>query len=168
MSIAVLGAGSWGTALARMLARKGLPVNLWVYEEELVTIINETRVNSFYLDGYEIPENLHASNNIEEVLKDATMVVSVTPSHAVRPVWGQCAGLVPADVPIVCCSKGIEIGTGKLMSDILPECFPEHPPHLFTYLSGPSFAKEVAEEHPTAVVIAGEDDEVVAKVQRAF
>ncbi len=168
MSIAVLGAGSWGTALARMLARKGLPVNLWVYEEELAPIINDTHVNSWYLDGYEIPDNLTASNDIATVLKDATMVVSVTPSHAVRPVWGQCAGLIPPNVPIVCCSKGIETGTGKLMSDILPECFPEHPTHLFTYLSGPSFAKEVAEEHPTAVVIAGVNDEVVAQVQHTF
>lgn len=168
MSIAVLGAGSWGTALARMLTRKGLDVSLWVYETELADLINKTRINAWYLDGFELPDSMLVSHDMAEVLRYAQMIVSVTPSHAVRSVWRQCIPFLKPDTPIVCCSKGIEIGTGKLMSDILPEEFPNHSPAMFTYLSGPSFAKEVAQEHPTAVVIAGTNDDVVGRVQQTF
>jgi len=168
MKIAVLGAGSWGTSLARLLARKGYQVALWTYEPELVEEIKKTSINTWYLDGFTLPENLEANNSIPEVLQDAEMVVSVTPSHAIRSVLGQCAPHLPKTCPVVCCSKGIEIGTGKLMSEVLEEVLPDHPRDKFAFLSGPSFAKEVAQEHPTAVVIAGYDKELMEKVQETF
>lgn len=168
MQVAVVGAGSWGTALARMLARKGLTVRLWAFEPELVAEIEKTSVNTWYLDGFELPDTLTASNDLRAVVGGAELVVLVTPSQNLRSVLSQAAPSIPRDIPVVCCSKGIEIETGALMSDVLEDALPDHPRSLFTFLSGPSFAKEVAKEDPTAVVVAGTDDDAVTRVQQVF
>jgi glycerol-3-phosphate dehydrogenase (NAD(P)+) len=151
-----------------MLARKGEQVKLWTFEQELVDIVNQTRVNSWYLDGFAYPDTLQATNDMEEVLDGATMLVLVTPSQNMRAVLTPYADRIPKDIPIVCCSKGIEIATGQLMSDVLASVLPDHPTGNFTFLSGPSFAKEVAQEHPTAVVVAGTDEAIVTQVQQTF
>jgi glycerol-3-phosphate dehydrogenase (NAD(P)+) len=154
--------------LARMLARKGHSVRLWAFEPEVVDEIQKTSINALYLDGFELPETLEASNDLRAVLADAELLALVTPSQNLRAVLSRCAAWIPGDIPVVCCSKGIELETGKLMSDVLKETLPEHPRSLLTFLSGPSFAKEVAKEDPTAVVIAGTDDDVTTRVQQVF
>lgn len=171
MHIGVIGAGSWGTALARMLARKGLQVKLWAYEAELTAIMQETANNAWYLDGFELPDTLTPTNNLKEAITDASMLVLVTPSQNMRAVLTQAlqeGAVIPPTLPLVCCSKGIEIATGKLMSEVLEEVLPTHQKGSFAFLSGPSFAAEVAKEHPTAVVVAGTDEAVTAQVQQVF
>lgn len=168
MQIGVVGAGSWGTALARMLARNNHTVRLWVFEPELVEEIRKSGINTWYLDGFELPDTLEATDDLRAVVSDAELLVLVTPSQNLRSVLTQCAPWIPGDIPVVCCSKGIEIDTGELMSDVLEQVLSSHPRSLLTFLSGPSFAKEVAKEDPTAVVIAGSDDDVTTRVQQVF
>ncbi len=168
MRVAVVGAGSWGTALARMLARKGLDVALWVYEPELVSEIEKTSVNTWYLDGFELPDTLTPSSDLHAVVSGAEVVVLVTPSQNLRAVLSEAASSLPRDAPLVCCSKGIEIESGALMSDVVEQTLPEHPSSLLSFLSGPSFAREVAAEEPTAVVVAGADDDVMTRIQQVF
>ena len=167
-NIAVLGAGSFGTCLAIQLAGKGYNVRLWVFETELVTDIKEQHRNTIYLPDHEIPPNVHPSNDMEEVLKDADMVLQVLPSHVVRGVIEQAYPYIPADTPIVSASKGIEneslMTVDEIMFDTLPGKFHKG----LAYISGPSFAKEVAAGIPTAVVAASRDIEVAQQVQEIF
>lgn len=168
MHIGVIGAGSWGTALARMLARKGLEARLWVYEEELTRIMQETKDNAWYLEGFPCPDTLTPTHDLQEAIVGAEMLVLVTPSQNMRGVLEQARPWITPDMPLVCCSKGIEISTGKLMSEVLEDVFPDTPVGQFVFLSGPSFAKEVAKEDPTAVVVAGQDPKIVERVQQTF
>ncbi len=168
MNISVIGAGSWGTALAKLLGDKGYRVNLWVYEPELAEEINRKRVNSWYLDGFELPETLKATSELSEAIEGSELLVLVTPSQVMRSVLERASEYIDSELPIVCCSKGIERGSCLLMSQVLEEVLPGHNREKFTFLSGPSFAREVAGEHPTAVVIAGWDLGVAEWVQGIF
>src|SRR5690554_6044560 len=107
MKIGVIGGGSWGTALARLLADQGHEVLMWVHEPTLVESIDQTRQNSVYLDGIDLPENLRATNDIEEAVSGQEMIVSVPPSHVLREVMVQAAPYLPEGVPIVSATKGI-------------------------------------------------------------
>lgn len=167
-SIAIIGAGSWGTALARLLAGQGRAVTLWAFEAELADRMQATRVNDRYLPGFMLPPSLTCTHDLAHAVRDAMLVVLVTPSHVLRSVATQLAPALAASTIITCCTKGIEIGTGQLMSDVLAESLPQHAATLHTFLSGPSFAKEVAAEQPTAVVVAGTDRTVTQRVQEIF
>lgn len=166
--VAVVGGGSWGTALARMLARKGISTTLWAFEVEVVEIIKKTCENSRFLPGFSLPESLAISHNLAAVVQAASTVVLVTPSHVLRTVATQCVASLDPQALLVCCTKGIEIDSGKLMSDVLAESVPGPNAARCVYLSGPSFAREVAAEHPTAVVVASRDPQAAVQAQTLF
>jgi glycerol-3-phosphate dehydrogenase (NAD(P)+) len=166
--VAVLGAGAWGTALAKVLASKGDPVAIYARRQDLAVQINEEHVNGTYLPSAKLPSNVLASVDPEEVLFGASMVVFVAPSHATRELARLVAHKVPLDVPIVSATKGIENDSLTFVDEILCEELPSAAHRHFTFLSGPSFAKELAAEMPTGVVIAAHDDRVRDHVMRRF
>ncbi len=151
---AVIGAGSFGTCLAILLAERGYSIELWARDPVLAEALNRHRRNPRYLSEHKLPEAVHATDSLEEALADAELVLSVVPSHAVREVWSRAATLVPPDALIVSGAKGIEIGTGKLMSQVLGDVLPEASRERVVVLSGPSFAREIAEHRPTGVSVA--------------
>lgn len=160
--IGVLGAGSWGTALAKHLSDIGHPVTLWARREDQAASLESSRENKQYLPGLKFADSLHATSSLEEALSDATLVLSVVPSQRTRQVWMEARGFLSPGVPVIGASKGIEVGSLKLVNHILEELLPHHPA---AYLAGPSFAKEVAMHLPTAVVIASTDARLASEVQ---
>ena len=168
MKIGVVGAGSWGTALANLLACKGFPVDLWVFEEEVQQQIMDRRENEIFLPGIRLSDNLVPSNDIGSVVADKDFLVTVVPSHLVRTVAGEMAPLVSPDTIVVSASKGIENKTHLTMTQVLAEMMPSLSPDNFSVLSGPSFAREVATDVPTVVTVAGRDPEVAMRVQHIF
>jgi glycerol-3-phosphate dehydrogenase (NAD(P)+) len=168
MKIGVIGGGSWGTALAQLLATKGYDVTVWCYEPELVEAINASHENVLYLPGIPLAPRLKATNDLEYVVYRRDLILSVPPSHVVRPVLSQIANLLPDATPIVSATKGIENETLMLVSDMLEDILPaKHHPYL-SYLSGPSFAREVATLKPTAVTVASYNHKLAQHVQQVF
>lgn len=169
MKVGVIGAGSWGTALASVLADgAGHEVTLWAYEPEVVEGINQKHQNPLYLAGESLPRGLKASNNLPAVVKGAEILVNAVPSHLMRGVWEKAAAQVSPKSILVNASKGFEFSTGKRLSEVLMETLPKLPKGHFATLSGPSFAKEVVRRLPTTVVVAGFDAAVAEKVQQLF
>jgi len=166
--VAVIGAGAWGTALAKVLADKGDEVLLWARREELAEQINAARANERYLPGVMLPSSLAATHSVERAMEGASMVVFVAPSHATREIARLVSPLVPPDVPIVSATKGIENDTLMFMDEVLSEELPAHARGHLTFLSGPSFAKELAARLPTAVVIASRSSSDCEAVMRRF
>jgi glycerol-3-phosphate dehydrogenase (NAD(P)+) len=166
--VAVIGAGSWGTTLADLLAKKGHEVILWAYEPELVQEMRESRENSLFLPGIKLNENLGFTNDLKEAFAGCTMVLCVVPSQLVRRVIGNAVDCIPRDAIFVSASKGIEVDTLATVSEIYREILPAEIYRNFAALSGPSFAREVAQEMPTAVAAASESEEVARRVQEAF
>ena len=165
--IAVLGAGSWGTALSITLANKGHSVRLWSRDEENIKKINSERENKKYLKGCHIPENIMASSNIEYVLDNPNLVVVSVPSHAVREVIRKIAPYLN-DVVIVNTAKGFEPETKKRLSVAIKEELPDQMRENVVVLSGPSHAEEVGLGMPTTVVSASENREAAEYVQDVF
>jgi glycerol-3-phosphate dehydrogenase (NAD(P)+) len=161
--IAIIGAGSWGTALAVVAARAGHHAALWARNSEIVNSINEQRINLRYLSSTSIPESVTATNNIEAALRGASTVILAVPSHGARELLTAMSSLLDEAAIIVSVSKGIEIETGKRISEIAKEVLGS--PHPFVCLSGPSFAKEVVKGHPTAIVAASKDSVAARTVQ---
>jgi len=166
--VGVVGAGSWGTTLAQLLAAKGYKVDLWVFEEDLCRIIQETRENTFYLPGFLLHENISAHSNLERVVKDHDMLVMVVPSHVYRPVATQMLSLLKPGAAVVSATKGIENETLLTMSGIWKEILPSRDFIQLLCLSGPSFANEVVRGIPTAVTVAAEQMEIAQKMQQVF
>jgi glycerol-3-phosphate dehydrogenase (NAD(P)+) len=166
--IAVLGAGSWGTALAKQLSDQGHEVRLWARRKEQADAINRTRQNESYLPGFELGPTLTATSELSEAIPGADMVLTVVPSHGVRSMLEEAAPLFPDDAPICAAIKGIENSTLMMVSEIFEEKLPKEKHHLLCFLGGPSFAKEVAMGVPTAVSVAGKDDQVTERVQRVL
>jgi glycerol-3-phosphate dehydrogenase (NAD(P)+) len=152
--IAVLGAGAWGTALALSQARQGRPVTLWGRDSNTIGDINENQQNSAYLPSLNFACQLPATTDLRKALDGAEIVLVVIPAQKLRDALQLIAPLVPTNVPIVLCAKGIEQSTGLLMSQVATLCLPNHP---IAALSGPSFANDVARGLPTAVTIAARD-----------
>jgi glycerol-3-phosphate dehydrogenase (NAD(P)+) len=167
-AIGVVGAGSWGTALAHLLARKGHDVHLWSYEDDVATAINERRENSIYLPGVELPRRLVATTDIAEVVSGAPVVVSVSPSQHVSRVMAAAAEHMDPGALVVSASKGIETSTLRTMAEVLDATLSPPIAHSACFLSGPSFAAEVAREVPTAVAVASEDESAARRVQELF
>ncbi|MEP6589734.1 MAG: NAD(P)H-dependent glycerol-3-phosphate dehydrogenase [Gemmatimonadota bacterium] len=165
VDVAVLGAGSWGTSLADLLARKGLRVKLWAYEPEVAASINNQHVNSLYFDGNALDPRLAASSDLAAVLDGAPVVLSVVPSHVSRTVWSQAAPHMTTGSRLICATKGLEPDSLELMCDVAREVMPET---SFVALSGPSFAHEVFEAQPTAVVAASTDLAAAEEAQQLF
>lgn len=164
--VGVIGAGSWGTTLAHVLAGKGLQVNLWVYEQELCEMIRRTGENGHYLPGYRLNPGVHAHNSLEAVVKPGRLLVMVAPSHVYRGVVMQMLPYLRDDAIIVNATKGIENDTLLTMSGIWKEVLPAGNHVQKLCLSGPSFAREVIRGVPTAVTLAGRDLETTQEVQR--
>lgn len=168
MKVGVIGAGSWGTALAIISGRSGHEVRLWSRNQAVVDSINREHANPRYLKGARIPDNVFASEDIREVAGATELLVLAAPSHATRELVTQTSTVLRPEMIVVSAAKGIEIETGKRISEIVEEVVSEAARPRFVCLSGPSFAKEVVEDHPTAVVAAGADDEATRVVQSAL
>ncbi|HJS46954.1 MAG TPA: NAD(P)H-dependent glycerol-3-phosphate dehydrogenase [Gemmatimonadales bacterium] len=164
-AVAVLGAGSWGTALAAHLAAKGESVRIWAFEAEVVAGINQGHENPVYLPGIALPPGLRAYADAADAVRGAPVVLSVSPSHVTRSVLRPLASAVDPAALVVSATKGIEQDSLALMHEVIAECLPGRP---VAVLSGPSFAKEVAEGQPTAVVAASTAAEAAARTQALF
>jgi len=165
-TIAVVGAGSWGTALAIHLARTGHDVRLWVREPELVGVMRDERVNRDYLPEVPLPDALWPSNDLAEVVAGAGLVLTAVPSHGTRAVMKTMAPLLAPAAVVVSATKGLEEATLLRMSQVIGhELGGEHP---VVVLSGPSFALEVARELPTAVAVASSSADAASLVQQEF
>lgn len=155
--IAMIGAGSWGTALGILAGRAGHEVCLWSRNAEVIATINRERVNKAYLSSAEIPEGVRATSDFGEALTGAEFVLLASPSHATRGLLEAMLPQLKPEMLFISATKGIEIETGKRMSEVLYEIVAQtFAPH-FVCLSGPSFAQEVVEGQPTAVVAASEN-----------
>jgi len=163
--IGVVGAGSWGTALAVLLAERHPEIHLWGHNPEIVRELADRRTNATYLPGVDLPPNISVTSELPGVL-DADILLVVTPSVATRGVAGAIAraGVRP-DTILVSCTKGIEHGTGKLMTQVLGDCLPGNP---LAVLSGPNHATEVAQRIPAAAVLGSADPAVLARLQEVF
>ncbi|MQA89553.1 MAG: NAD(P)H-dependent glycerol-3-phosphate dehydrogenase [Gemmatimonas sp.] len=166
--VAVVGAGSWGTALANLLAKKGVETILWSYEGDVAESIQRKGRNPRYLSEAELDPRLEATDSIAEAVAGASKVVSVSPSHVVREVMTQVAEHLEAGALVVSASKGIEVETLAMMDAVLSSVLPASSAQRLAFLSGPSFALEVANEFPTAVTMASRSSEVAAEAQELF
>ena len=168
----VVGGGSWGTALANLLAGKGVPVTIWAREHDVVEGISSQRENPIFLPGIALSEALRATADLEAALKTADVVVNAVPTQFIRSTFEPVAALVGASTLLVTVSKGIEVDTLLQPHQILAKTIAgsvEGPVDVGAVaLSGPSFAREVGAEHPTAVVAAGIDLELARRVQELF
>jgi len=167
MRVAVVGAGSWGTALAIYFARVGHEVGLWAREAEVVTGINGSRRNPLFLPDFEFPAGVTASGRLAEAVDGAEAVVWVVPVQVSRPVLAELRRFLPPAAPVVSASKGIEVATLQRMDEVVFDEL-DIAPERFVVLSGASFAWEVAAHLPTAAVLAGRDRGLVRELQRAF
>ena len=165
MRCAVIGAGAWGTALADLLAAAGHDVRIWAYELDVVQTINERHENTRFLTGARLTPELIATNEQAEALEDATLVLYATPSTHLRSIARAAASCVHRDAILAVASKGIELGSMALMTDVVAA---EVANHSVVALSGPSFAAEVAARQPTAIVAASEAPAAARYVQEAM
>jgi glycerol-3-phosphate dehydrogenase (NAD(P)+) len=165
MRIAVLGGGSWGTALAAHAVRSGNDVRLWLRDIAVAEAIRTRHENPRYLPRTTLPQALEAHTDLATALEGAAAVFMVVPSEFFREVIANAAPLLTPGALILSATKGIENGTLRRMTEVAQEASPGHP---LAALSGPSFAREVAEEKPTAVVVASADPEAAETLQRAL
>jgi len=165
--IGVIGAGSWGTCLANLLAKQGHNVVLWAYEKDLVERMQHSRINDLYLPDIPLSENLSFSYQLSEVA-NRKCILLVPPSQLMRSVVSQMVDYIRDDAIIVSASKGIENDTLLIMSDVLQQILPQKLHQRTAFLSGPTFAREVAEEQPSAVVAAAQNQQIAAQVQEIF
>ncbi len=166
--IGVIGAGAWGTALAKHLAEKGLRTTLWAYEREVVDAITSKRENHIFLPKVPLPPSLAVTNRLGEAVENSEGLLFVVPSHVARPVLRQIAPLLSSAIPIVSATKGVEEDTLKLMTQVMEDVLPAPLHDRFMVLSGPSFATEVSQGQPTALCLAGKDGSLVEAFQSAF
>jgi glycerol-3-phosphate dehydrogenase (NAD(P)+) len=155
-SVAVLGAGSWGTTFAKVLADGGSDVTVWARRPELAREISESKRNSDYLPGINLPRSLQASSRLERVLDGASQVYISVPSQSLRENLGAVRDLIPETAVVVSLMKGVEKGTRLRMSEVLYEEL-QLPPERIAVLSGPNLALEIAKEQPTAAVVSSEN-----------
>ncbi|GGD15474.1 NAD(P)H-dependent glycerol-3-phosphate dehydrogenase [Aquisalinus flavus] len=154
-TILVAGGGSWGTALASLTARAGMATTLWARNDQVVSAINGSRENSIYLPGIKLPETLGATTDLAAALENADAVIFVIPAQYARDNLAEMRRLTGGKtLPVALCCKGIERGTGALMTEVIADAWPEAIPAI---LSGPSFAADVARGLPTAVTLACAD-----------
>ncbi|NOZ67387.1 MAG: NAD(P)-dependent glycerol-3-phosphate dehydrogenase [Alphaproteobacteria bacterium] len=158
--ISVIGGGAWGTALAAMAARAGRDVLLWAREDGVVTSINEAHENKDFLPDVTLPESLKATGNLADVAM-AEVILMVVPAQFVRAIAQDMKVFLKESTPIILCAKGIEQSTGKMMNEVVTEVLPKSP---LVVLSGPTFAREVAADMPSAVTIASKYQQIAQNV----
>jgi len=167
-SISVIGAGAWGTALAKVLGDKGEDVVLWARHEELAREITGARENARYLPGIRLPDGVRVTASLREALEGRSIVVLVVPSHALREVLRAARPHIEPDAVFVSATKGIENETLMLMGEVVADVLGPGAGDRLTVLSGPSFAKEVALGFPTNIVVASTNEAVCLEIQRTF
>ncbi|MGH8996230.1 MAG: NAD(P)H-dependent glycerol-3-phosphate dehydrogenase [Acidimicrobiales bacterium] len=163
-AVSVVGAGSWGTAVAALLARRG-PTTMWARSPDLATAINRDHFNRPYLDDVALPDALTATSELAEAVDGASVVLVAVPSHGFRAVVADLAPHLGPDVAVVSLTKGIEAGTNRRMSEIVRELLPDNPVGILT---GPNLAREIAEGQPAASVVALEDAGLADLAQEAL
>lgn len=162
MKATVIGAGAWGTALANLLAENGHEVLLWAYEADVVDTVNTSAENRRFLAGVPLHQGLRAVPSLPAACDGAELIVYASPSHVLRQVAAQASRAVPRDIPLIVATKGIERDRLALMTDVVEQETPGRP---VVALSGPSFALEVANHQPTAIVAASTDMEAARLTQ---
>jgi glycerol-3-phosphate dehydrogenase (NAD(P)+) len=168
MRACVIGSGSFGTALANVLAHTCDEVRIWGRDPEILKSIRERHENPRYLAGVRLSPKITASSELPVALEEASIVVSATPSHATRDVMGKAAAFIPARAPIVTVAKGIENETLLTMTEVLQACLPSRHHASLAVLSGPSFAREMAQGLPTVVTIASDSKDIAKQCQALF
>ncbi|PLX88285.1 MAG: glycerol-3-phosphate dehydrogenase [Desulfuromonas sp.] len=166
--IGVIGAGSWGTALANLLAKKGLDVTLWAYEPELAQRMATFRINDLYLPDVHLSEHLQVTSRIETAVRGAEILVLVSPSQVMRSVLDQLKPSLADGTLVVSAAKGVENHSLLIMSEVICQVLGGRVEQRAAYLSGPSFAREVAKEQPTAVAVASCNPQVAETIQELF
>ena len=166
--LAIIGAGSWGTALALILAPRFPRIRLWVYEHDLAERMRATRINDVYLPGFYLPSNVAIETDFSTALPGAAIVLSVMPSHLVRTIYKSMLPCLDASMDFVSATKGLENGTLLRPSGIIRECLAARFEPRIAVISGPTFAREVARGDPTALVVASTDDALALRIQSTF
>lgn len=162
--IGVVGAGAWGTALAQLAAKAGGQVTLWARENDVVTSINERHENEMFLGGVELSQNVLATTSLADIA-GSDFIFMVVPAQFVRPVVTELKDHISDNAAIVLCAKGIEQSSGKLMTEVVSEIVPKSP---LVVLSGPTFAREVAQGLPSAVTVASKYQQVTKRLSDAI
>lgn len=166
--ISIIGAGGWGTALSLALTQLGHEIRLWAYEREVAESIRTRHENALFLPGVRLPESLAVTNDLSEALDAGDIVVSAIPSHVCRTIYEQMLPALRAEMIFVSATKGLEVERLMRMSEVIRSVVETKFAPRLTVLSGPSFAREVAHGHPTAVVVASQDREAAQLVQKEF
>ncbi len=166
--IAVIGAGSYGTCLAMLFGNAGHRVHLWCRSAATAAELEAGRENYAYLPGFRLPDSVRVTHDIALAVADKRFVVGVTPSHGIREVLGAAAPFLHPDTVVINASKGLEDKTLATIDQVYREIFPARIAARATYLSGPTFASEIAAGLPAAIVLAGHDAETVEQAQRAL
>lgn len=166
--LSIIGAGSWGTALAIVLAPRYEQVRLWCHESDLAASIAASRQNDVYLPGFRLPGNVHVTADLGGALDSAAIVLSVVPSRFVRTVYAQMLPFLTAHMHFVSATKGIETGSLLRMSEVIGDVLKQRFNARIAVLSGPTFAREIARGEPAAVVISSLDHDVASGIQQQF
>ena len=152
--ISVIGAGGWGTALATVLGQEGFAVSLWCHGVQTYRELRETKQNRSYLSGIIIPDTVNVTRSLDQAVTDKEVVCCVVPSYAVRQVMSEASRYVNAKAIIICGTKGLEEETSKTMGEVLIEIFGTRAAQRLAFMSGPTFAIEVAQGLPAALTVA--------------
>jgi len=164
MRIAVIGAGSWGTAIARLCSANA-SVGLWTRRAELATAINTDRENAEYLPGVRLPDRITATTDFTRAVSGAAAVLVAVPSHGYRDVLEKASGIVPTSIPVISLAKGIEVSTGLRMSEVTLDVLAGHDPSRVGALSGPNLSEEIMQGQPAATVLSMADRRVGREIQ---
>lgn len=163
--ITVLGGGSWGTAIARLLANKGHNTSLYILDQEQAAVVVKEHENPDYLPGVKLPESLVIETSLVKAIREVDIVVLAVPTHAVRSVLNEMKESLDPSIILVNLAKGIEVDSLKRVSEVVEEILPDN---SFATLSGPSHAEEVGKDIPTAVTVASENTDVAKIIQEVF
>ena len=166
--IAIIGAGSWGTALALVAARAGNRVRLWAHSAEVATLLRLERENKIYLPGFALPDAIAPAGDLAEALTGAEMVLTVTPSHVCREIYTRMLQHLRPQMIFVNASKGIEVESGMRMEEVIRDVLKDRFEPRYVALSGPSFALEVAKDEPCALVAASRSSEWAEAAQESL
>ncbi|HXA49580.1 MAG TPA: NAD(P)H-dependent glycerol-3-phosphate dehydrogenase [Candidatus Acidoferrum sp.] len=167
-NLAIIGGGSWGSALAIALAPRFPHLKLWVHEADLAVRMQEIRLNDLYLPGFPLPPHIEATSDLAAALEGAEIVLSVVPSHLTRTLYQQMLPYLNDGMLFVSATKGLENGSLLRMSEVIEAIVRERFAPRVALISGPTFAREVAASEPTALVVASTHPGVAAEVQSAF
>jgi len=166
--ITVIGAGSWGLALARLLANKDQQVSIWDKDKAALDSLRDTRKHPRLLPGFVLPQNVFVAENLEDTIQDSEDIVLTVPSHVMRAVCTSLKPYLTSKHTLISCAKGLEMETLKTMSEVIRDVLPELSNSQVTALSGPSHAEEVSIDIPTTVSVSGADMATLNKIQDIF